>query len=491
MHRLRLLWPTVLSLGLLLAPAPNCDIWWHLQIGRDICREHVWPSPDIYAYTTQHSWVVHSWLSDCFYYLLWLGAESIAPDRGERALALFRFVLLGVFVLVAYTWARRSSQNETLAVLVALCAATLTGRREVGPLLFTPLLFLYVYSFCRRREPMKLDWFLLPFLMLLWANVHGGFAIGAGVLVCGIAGQGILYCSGVRPSHATSWSIVALLAILITFVNPAPVRLLNRVYCASLYPTQDWRSLFWWFMQCPISMVHYMSIIVATLGAWLCLLVRERPIPSTLLSPGLLAELISMILASRHVRFIWMMVIPLLGCCTRGRQAIPAEDRARWIPLLILFVFFFLFDVPPSKTGTNRMPKDTLDYFTQAKLEGNVFAPWQWGGYLTWTSDKKAQVFVDTRIEPFTMQEIRLSWSVELLPARYLGELVEYGTEFIIMPVGDRQPEWEMLAEKGLIEFLHKNEHNFLARVNVDKVREVYTGTRFGTELPKDQTPFR
>ncbi len=41
---------------------------------------------------TQHSWVVHSWLSDCFYYLLWLGAESIAPDRGERALALFRFV---------------------------------------------------------------------------------------------------------------------------------------------------------------------------------------------------------------------------------------------------------------------------------------------------------------------------------------------------------------------------------------------------------------
>jgi len=214
---------------------------------------------------TQHSWVVHSWLSDCFYYLLWLGAESIAPDRGERALALFRFVLFGVFVLVAYTWARRSSQNETLAVLVTLCAATLTGRREVGPLLFTPLLFLYVYSFCRRREPMKLDWFLLPFLMLLWANVHGGFA----------------------------------------------------------------------------------------------------------------------------------------------------------------------------------------------------------------------------------MQEIRLSWSVELLPARYLGELVEYGTEFLIMPVGDRQPEWEMLAEKGVIEFLHKNQHNFLACVNVDKVREVYAGTRFGAELPQEPTRFR
>ena len=59
------------------------------------------------------------------------------------------------------------------------------------------------------------------------------------------------------------------------------------------------------------------------------------------------------------------------------------------------------------------------------------------------------------------------------------------------MPVGDRQPEWEMLAEKGVIEFLHKNQHNFLARVNVDKVREVYAGTRFGAELPQEPTPFR
>ncbi|MFB3787518.1 MAG: hypothetical protein ACE15F_14235 [bacterium] len=66
-------------------PAQECDIWWHLQIGENFLKEHRWPSPDYYSYVSGgREWVVHSWLADCIFYVLY----SIF---GFNGLTLFRY----------------------------------------------------------------------------------------------------------------------------------------------------------------------------------------------------------------------------------------------------------------------------------------------------------------------------------------------------------------------------------------------------------------
>lgn len=58
----------------------ECDIWWHLKVGQDILENKSWPSPDQYSYIASgREWVVHSWLADCFFYLVYqvCGFESL------------------------------------------------------------------------------------------------------------------------------------------------------------------------------------------------------------------------------------------------------------------------------------------------------------------------------------------------------------------------------------------------------------------------------
>jgi hypothetical protein len=55
--------PLLFALPFFLSNTSDVDIWWHLQIGKDIVENHTWPSPDIYSYTTNQEWVIHSWFA--------------------------------------------------------------------------------------------------------------------------------------------------------------------------------------------------------------------------------------------------------------------------------------------------------------------------------------------------------------------------------------------------------------------------------------------
>lgn len=487
----RLFWPVLFSIGFFVNTPPDFDLWWHLQVGRDICQEDVWPSPDIYAYATDCAWVVHSWLADCLFYNLWTVGESIHEGGGITILKVFRLIILIGFALSVYLWARHTSRNETLSLFAVLCISVLCWDRSIRPFLFTMLFFFYFYSFCARKDPRKYDCILMPLMMLLWANIHGGFAIAVSLLLCATAAQAIAPLVSVRRYHSRNWFVVSLISVAVTFVNPNPIGLYRRVYLASSYPTYDWLSMLAWLTRAPKATLDCALIYVAIFASWAYLNLRIRPSRSLLLSGRFATDVASFVLPVLHIRFLWMLVFPLLGAGGQIRKVLPAEPTPRLIPLLLLFLFFFLRLPNIPKTDVYRLPRESIDYFTEEGFQGNVFCAWHWGGYIIWMSDKKAQVFVDTRIEPFTLREIDLSLYAYEFPARFLGELVEYGTEFIIMPVNEHQPEWNMLGEKGLITFLHKNEHNFLARVNTDKVREVYAGTNFGADLPHEETPFR
>ena len=183
-----------------------------------------------------------------------------------------------------------------------------------------------------------------------------------------------------------------------------------------------------------------------------------------------------------HIRFIWLLVFPALNNVWSS-NAVKETEHAPLMSYATLIALAFAVAFYQTPQENRRLPEKAVRFMVKNNIYGNVFCPWYWSGYVTWKTDKKCKVFVDTRIEPFTTRQIDLSLHACEFPARYLGELVEYGTEFIVMPVGDRQPEWEMLAEEGLIDLLHKNEHEFVARVNTDKMSEVYTRTHFGTEL--------
>lgn len=137
------------------------------------------------------------------------------------------------------------------------------------------------------------------------------------------------------------------------------------------------------------------------------------------------------------------------------------------------------------------MPKETMDYFTMNNLHGNVFTPWPWGGYITWRTDKKAQNFVDTRIEPFTLREIEIASTFPIMPIRLLGEMViRYKTEYIIINTHDLKPEWDFLTSQEFISPIYQYNKIFIYHINTPNVLNFYRDKQWIHDFKFSDKPF-
>jgi len=157
------------------------DFWWHLKTGQYIIQTRSVPHLVPFSFTkTGAEWVSHEWLSECVMYLTFLGA-------GWTGMLL----LFGAIITVAFGicyW--RSPGKPFIAGLstfmAALASAPLFGLRpQMFTLLFASV-FIAILSSAFMRNMSRTLW-VLPLAMLLWVNLHAGFAVGIALILMFIA----------------------------------------------------------------------------------------------------------------------------------------------------------------------------------------------------------------------------------------------------------------------------------------------------------------
>ncbi len=148
------------------------DLFWHLASGRRIWREGGPASVDPFSFTfAQREWMNHEWLWDAMYYPLY----ALHPD----VCAWFHLALVVVAFWLFYLVALRASATAASAgAALFLAAAASHWFIDVRPHVWTMLLLGIVLV---TRERAFAPW-LWPPLVLIWANVHGGFVYGLGVI---------------------------------------------------------------------------------------------------------------------------------------------------------------------------------------------------------------------------------------------------------------------------------------------------------------------
>ena len=164
--------------NLVLQPPTDPDFGWHLRAGLDLIAGG-WrmPETDPYSHTVPDwRWVEHAWLADGVIGLLYRGFGGAGL---LAVIVLFGAVTGGAFLLATAT-ARAERTARIAAAVVALWVALpfLGARMQMITLLgLSATLWLW-----QRGHERDAAWWLLPSLMLLWANVHGGFTAGLFVL---------------------------------------------------------------------------------------------------------------------------------------------------------------------------------------------------------------------------------------------------------------------------------------------------------------------
>jgi len=159
-------------LVLLIGVEQDPDFWWHLRIGRWMVEHGRLPSQDLFTYTVStHVWTDHEYLTEI---LMWLTYSTI----GLTALCIAFGLLTWAGFWLIYMQVRR---QPFVFIGVGLAIAAVAGSPIWGPraqmitfaLSCLELYWLQGYLAGRSRA---LN--LFPLVMVLWANLHGGWVIG-------------------------------------------------------------------------------------------------------------------------------------------------------------------------------------------------------------------------------------------------------------------------------------------------------------------------
>ena len=215
----------------------DASIGWHIRNGEQMLRTHTITRTDSFSVTMGgQTWYAWEWLYD-------LKIAGIHHWLGLNGVVFFTAVIIALtFALTLRLSLRRGADLPVAALLLALSLGAsmihLFARPHVLSWLFTVIWFQVLDSSesVDGPESRRRLWYL-PALMLLWANVHGGFVMGFALLGLYLLSGAIRYfrCQDEEmhrriARRLQTLGIVTLISLLASLINPYGYELHLHVY---------------------------------------------------------------------------------------------------------------------------------------------------------------------------------------------------------------------------------------------------------------------
>jgi hypothetical protein len=407
-------WPLITAIAVALrltverrALLNDPDTYLHIAVGRWIWAHQSLPFHDPFSGSMPGApWIPHEWLAE-----LLLAATYDAAGWPGLTIVTTACVAATMVIL-----ARRLLQDfEPLSgmIVVVTAAAMLLPHVLARPhVLALPLLALWSAELFRARDADRLPpWWLLA-VMMVWANLHGGFMAGL-ALAAGLAGEAVLDASaGERRRTLGRWSLFVVLAIAAALITPNGVAVIVQPIRLSGMAALHAHFIEWSPLDLSQFQVLYLWIAAVL---WLSIVGKGPRWTRLVLFAALTAA------AFRYRRHLDLVAIvgPLAVAGSMGRRiaavirANPGSPVARGVTYLAqpagrsaLLASAILFlglgaasvAVPIRRDDDAVTPSSALAAARQAGVQGNVFNNEGFGGFLVWSG---VPSFIDGRIEMY------------------------------------------------------------------------------------------
>jgi len=386
------------------------DLWWHLASGRFITETGSLNFKDPWSYTRPgQPWMSHEWLSDVLYWA-WSSRLGIATLVWWKWL-----VLVSAFGLL-YRVLCRLAESEPAAYLASTLAMAIGAPFfDLRPQLYSLLGFVVVLRLA--LLPSRLRW-LLPLVFLVWVNLHGGFFFG---LLCLTAVLGVARLAGQAPRNSLPLWLACLAAALLSPAGPDAFAfpLHYALEPASPYlRIGEWKPP--WEPGGIRSALYFPAVGLYVVTVALALAARLHRRQPRLFATALALGLLTLAMSLKSRRFISLfgigqslLLAPLLALGMARLRARLAARRPRlerpWrlaLPVLVLgLALWRLAPYPLSSraflylTALDRFPVEAMNVAEANRLSGNLFAFYEWGGYVNLRTDGRLRVFIDGRAD--------------------------------------------------------------------------------------------
>jgi hypothetical protein len=427
----------------------DSDLGRHLTLGHYILDQRAVPTKDILSHTLAgHSRPPYEWLSQA--------AFAITDHLlGLDGVILFTASVIGLTSLLLYQHSNRRSASPFISLWLVFLAALASSIHWLPrPHIVTVLLLvIWIDKLEQLRKGEETRLFIFPAIMVVWANLHGGFVFGFlawGAYLAGwlwdwmrhsatsqtgkyIFGAGIYSCAAsiLTPDLWRNWEAV---------LNNRSAYILSRT-TETMPPILTEPAMF------PFTLVILLTILLFAvnrkslsashvfllfgLGLMSLLMARNIPLFAAASAP-VLSELAQKYLA--RVNAWSRMEARFAGFGEPSRVSLIAALA----PIFLATMFF---------TGYNRMtatsffqfnqlvfPVQAADWLKANPQQGNMFNEFNWGGYLLYRLWPPQQVFLDSQSDFYGEPLIREYESMILAQGDWRRLLETYQVDWAIIP---------------------------------------------------------
>jgi hypothetical protein len=444
----------ILALGLFIMAARSVtdpDLGWHLRTGQLTLQNHRVFHNDPYSFTRLgQPWVDHEWLSQ----ILIFGLYRVAGWGG--LIAGFAAIIAAAFLLILERSPGRPYIAGAITVWGAVASIPCWGVRPQMLTLLLASIFLMLLE--RSYEHPKLLWWL-PLLILLWVNLHAGFAAGIAFLLLFLIGDGLDLAFGCKSPQLSAarfrrLALVALICAAIVPLNPYGMQMYRYPFetlhsRAMLAYIGEWLSPdFHQPRYLPTLFLMLATLVLPALSPR-----RLRPRELLLLTVTTYAALRSV----RHIPIYVLVAVPLVSgmieACLleRGKTSLLEDSPGPLTPakltlnaiLLAAFLFFTVARfhyvvVHQTATEAKEFPTAAASFVMTSHPPGPLLNHYNWGGYFIWKLYPAYKVYIDGRADLYGdsfMDEFAAIYYLKGMKGKsWQDPLDKWGIQTVVLP---------------------------------------------------------
>jgi hypothetical protein len=472
------------------------DTGWHLRTGEWILAHGQVPQQDMFSYTRPgQSWFAWEWLWDVTFGFL-------HQHFGMAGVVAVSMLLICLTSAMLYRLVLRKCPNPFIAIVVTILAdAGASIHWLARPHIFTMFFSVIFLSILDRvyvslqsnergcRRVSRLLW-VLPFLMVLWTNLHGGFVAGL-LIIAAYAGGGLL-SAVLEPNgearretlgRAKPFFVCGALCTLATVANPYFLALHTHIvkYLADPYLYEHITEFMAFNFSHPAA--KYIEPLMGLAAGAVCWNLYRRRFEYAILLAGWLhlglhirrnVPLFCIVCAPFVAEAVFMWLREMESCrvaewmksAARKFEASASEiavtDRLPRFYLAsaagMAVLVAVLFAPQPPKVFQSAYNRKNFPVEAAKVLERDgddrIFTSDIWGGYLIYRLYPKAKVYIDGRSD-FYGADFELKY-LDVVDAKYDWDqnLARYGARTALVPADSAlgtalkgNPRWRLVYD--------------------------------------------
>lgn len=393
------------------------DLMARLAVGKAFTQTGNILPYDVFSYTVTNPWVDHEWFSGVIFYFL-------ENNWGDTGLLIFKVTLLFTILfliscIIKLKNPKPDAHKNILFYFLLILALFITACHTVRCQLITFTLFtLWLYTLERvRLGETRLLW-ILPATMIFWANCHGGFVAGIGLLIMYGVGEFL------NRKPCLKYFLTLIPTGLVTLINPYGFRYLVFIHMAT---TMKRPNITEWAKTDLLESVGewyaLKLVILVTIAAVIFNIIKNRKNLWALDKVKYIVTGVTLYLALSHIKLQAFFIITVAAFFYQDFYGIfrwignsiiqkTGEAGAKFLSVLAIFKNTLVYAVIIIGGGllikyspllivvpTGKFPVGAIEYVKEHQLKGNLLTVFHWGSYAAWKLYPDCLIALDGRYE--------------------------------------------------------------------------------------------